>query len=334
MRPMLRPGLAVAWRSPGSLHVGLDDPEPFVVSGLSPACRAALGLMDGSRTVDQVAEQLPSMDPEVLHDLVERLTSAGALLDAGRWPGGRGQPAERRDRLLPDLEATAPADPERWWAALDATHVTVIGASRLGSVLARALSESGIARIEVDDRRPVTASDVCHGGFAATDIGTPRSALFSAHPPQAAARRLPKVERQVAVVTDAVDVGQRAATLAARGTPYLVVSCRERYGVVGPFVDPGAIACHFCVELHRRDADPAWPELWRQRTWSSSPVALSSAVAITAHLAASQVVSWALDEPTQARHGLLEVDERRGTSALRPLRPHPECGCTWRPLAS
>jgi hypothetical protein len=331
---MLRPGLAVAWRSPGTLQLGLDGPEPLVVSGLSPACRAALGMMDGTRTVDQVVDQVHTDDHAAVHELVDRLASAGALLDAGLWPGGRGQPPARRERLLPDLVATAPADPDSWWAALATAHVTVFGASRLGAVVARALSESGIAKVEVHDRRPVTAADVCLGGFASADIGSMRSELLRAHPGPPPPPRRRKVERHLAVVTDAVDIDQRAATLAASGTPYLVTSCQERAGTVGPFVDPGSSACHFCLELHRRDEDPAWPELWRQRTWSASPVTVASTVAVTAHLAASQVVSWVLGEPMSSAVGVLQVDGRRGTSVLRPVSPHPECGCAWRPLAS
>ena len=334
MRPTLRPGLVIAWRSPTALQLGLDDPHPVVLSGLSPAGRSVLDLMDGTRTVDQIASQLPSVDPEQVRDVVSRLDSIGALIDAGLWPGGRGQPARRREQLLPDLLATAPADPDRWWTALATTQVTVVGASRLGGVIARALSESGIGSVSVDDHRLVTADDVSLGGFSTSDIGTSRSDLLRAHPGPPRSGRRRTMLRELKVLTDAVDLDEHATDLTSRGLPYLVVTCLERSGTIGPLVDPGTTACHFCVELHRRDADPAWPDLWRQRTWSPSPVALASTVAVTAHLAAAQVVSWALGEPTPAASGVLTVDGRRGTSIRQPLGPHPECGCTWRPLAS
>jgi hypothetical protein len=333
MRPMLRPGLAVAWRSPGSLHLGVGDPDPVVVSGLSTGARSVLALMDGTRTVAQLVAQATGCHPLEVYELVEHLIAARALIDAGRWPGGMGAPAARRERLLPDLMASAPSDPDRWWDSLSRAHVTVVGASRLGAITARALAESGIGRVSVDDPRTVTLADVALGGFGIDDVGTTRSALLHAHPGPPSPRAKPDAERQLVVLTDAVDVDVRARALTARGAAYLVVSCRERLGWVGPFHEPGRSPCHFCVELHRRDRDPSWPDVWRQRTWDASPVALASVAAITAHAAASHVVAWAVDEAVPSMHGVIEIGGDAGGRTW-PTSPHPECGCTWTSLAS
>ncbi|HUR04826.1 MAG TPA: hypothetical protein VM347_19940 [Nonomuraea sp.] len=47
--------------------------------------------------------------------------------------------------------------------------------------------------------------------------------------------------------------------LTALGIPHLLVSAFEGHGSVGPLVLPGETACLHCLDLTRRDADPAWP---------------------------------------------------------------------------
>lgn len=43
------------------------------------------------------------------------------------------------------------------------------------------------------------------------------------------------------------------------GIPHLLASAFEGHGSVGPLVLPGETACLHCLDLARRDADPAWP---------------------------------------------------------------------------
>jgi hypothetical protein len=312
----------------------VDHPEPVIVTGVSEAGRTALALMDGTITLEQLLEPFELPARHEVRDLLARLAAAGAVIDAGRWPGGRGVPAARRERLMADLTATAPADPDLWWRSLSRTHVTVVGASRLGAITARALAESGFASVTVDDSRPVTSADVVLGGFTPDDVGSSRADLLRSHPGPPAERARPHCDREVAVLTDAVDIDSRAKDLAAIGVPYLVVACRERSGRVGPFVQPGLTACHFCVELHQRDVDPDWPDVWRQRTWDASPVAQSHAAAVTAHTAAAHVVAYALGRPVPSALGVVSIDLDRAASPFRATPPHPECGCTWTPMAS
>lgn len=47
--------------------------------------------------------------------------------------------------------------------------------------------------------------------------------------------------------------------LMAMGIPHLLVSAFEGHGSIGPLVLPGETACLHCLDLTRRDRDPAWP---------------------------------------------------------------------------
>jgi hypothetical protein len=47
--------------------------------------------------------------------------------------------------------------------------------------------------------------------------------------------------------------------LIALGIPHLLVAAFEGHGCVGPLVLPGQTACLHCLDLARRDRDPAWP---------------------------------------------------------------------------
>jgi hypothetical protein len=335
MRPMLRPGLSWAWRSADSLQFGVDDPHPVIVTGLPPQCSAALELMDGANTSDEILESLAATGPiDGIPDLIERLTAVGALVDGGRWPGGASVAAAARDRLLPDLMARAPDDPDHWWTSLARTHVVVVGASRLGAIIACALSSAGIGRVTIEDVRPVNAADVALGGFSRSDVGRRRSDLLATHDDLQAMESTLEPDRQIFVVTDATDIDGRARSLTAQRLPFLVASCRESVGWVGPLVHVGITACHFCVQLHRRDHDPAWPQVWRQRSWDVTPVALASAAAITAHIAASHVVEWSCGESVPSMRGVVEVNSIYGVAGFHPTPPHPECGCVWTSLAA
>jgi bacteriocin biosynthesis cyclodehydratase domain-containing protein len=330
MRPMLRPGLAWAWRSADSLQLGVDGPAAVVLSGLPAQCEGLLELLDGTKNTDQVVAHLAETGPtHGIRDLLTRLWEVGALVDGGRWPGGAAISAASRDHLMADLMASAPKDPDHWWRSLARTEVVVIGASRLGAITACALNASGIGRVRVLDSRPVTSGDVALGGFAQSDVGRRRSDLLVDHPEVPTTVSDVKLDRVVYVVTDAVDLDVHARSLAERGATFLVVTCREGAGRVGPFVHPGETACYLCVQLHRRDHDPAWPQIWRQLRHDSTPVVSATMAAITAYLAAAHVLAWCCDDHVPSMRGVVEVDPRQGCSTFHPTPPHPECGCAW-----
>ena len=55
-----------------------------------------------------------------------------------------------------------------------------------------------------------------------------------------------------------------------RDVPHLPVVLGDTGARIGPFVEPGAGPCLYCLERHRTDADPAWPamaaQLWGRRS--------------------------------------------------------------------
>jgi hypothetical protein len=111
-----------------------------------------------------------------------------------------------------------------------------------------------------------------------------------------------------------------------RDVPHLTIVDDERGVTVGPLVEPGRGPCLRCIELDRRDADPAWPAIAAQLAGRPGPhpgyrsafdAAAMAASAVDDHLrfgrsalAATSLTLVAGAPPSPARH-----------------RPHPECGC-------
>lgn len=339
MRPMLVPGLRWAWRAADTVQFGIDVPRPVVVGGLPPVSRDLLPMLDGVRPENDLLSRLGAHGrtrAEITQAtaVIARLTDLRLVVDGGRWPGGSRLPATTRDRLMPDHRcATAlerfRADPGARWAALGAARVSVSGVSRLGATVGRALASAGVARVELDDSRPVTLADVSSGGFAPADVGMQRSDLLTAHPEWRAGSPSPRIAREVVVVTDAVDSHARCRRLAATDTAHVLVSCRELIGRVGPFVLPGRSPCHFCLELTRRDRDPGWSDIWRQQLAVPTPDADAVLVAITANIAAAHIVEWLSGGRPPSVGGFVDVVAPHGTTHRRTLRQHAECGCAW-----
>lgn len=93
---------------------------------------------------------------------------------------------------------------------------------------------------------------------------------------------------------------------------------------IGPLVEPGAGPCLLCIELHRRDADRAWPAIAAQLLGRTPPA--SAALALEAAALAARTVLDRLDhgpgQPISVR-----IDAATGERQEREWLPHPECGC-------
>jgi len=339
VRPMLCPGLRWAWRSPDTVQFGIDVPQPLIVAGLPSVGRRLLAELDGVRTEQEIVAQLVADGGDATNGadsaaVLAHLADLGVLVDGGHWPGRLPLASGLRERLEPDVRATSAL--ERWrrepaarWDALNRSRVTVAGVSRLGAVLGHSLAAAGVARIELDDSRRVTSADVSLGGFAPSDVGGRRADLLLAHPEWSSGTPSNHVDRQLVVVTDAVETHPRCRSLAADGTAHLVVSCHELIGRVGPLVRPGQSPCQFCLELARRDVDGGWPEVWRQQCSHPTPDADATLIAITAQVAATHVLDWLSGGHPPSIGGFVEVAAPHAATTLRHLAQHPECGCAW-----
>jgi hypothetical protein len=319
---MLRPGLRHAWRTPDTLQVGIDVPEPLIISGLPVLSHALLTRIDGVRNrtdvvTSLVRDGLDTSGGAQSEAVLARLTQLGVVVDGGEWPQQL-TPATVSD---PRTDASRPTHP---WRRLLSTSVTIRGAGRLGGVLARSLVAAGMGAVAVDDERTVTPADLAPGGFTSDDVGHPRRVVATDRRP----RPLSSTQ-QLVVVTDEVDLSAECRRLNQDATPHLVVTCRELIGRVGPFVLPGRTSCLLCLELSRRDRDSHYALVWRQRLRQPQPECEPLLAAVTATIAASHVTTWAAGGTPPSVDAVLDVVAPDARVERRPTGPHPECGCTW-----
>jgi hypothetical protein len=109
-----------------------------------------------------------------------------------------------------------------------------------------------------------------------------------------------------------------------RDIPHLPVVVGERSIVVGPFVEPGAGPCLYCVHLARVDADPAWPAVATQLLGRAAPETGSLAVAEAAVFATRRVLERLDGGGDAATSWRLEA---AGGVSSRAWARHPDCRC-------
>ena len=349
MRPVLKPALRRLWRGDAAIQLGTDPEHGVVLHGVGDAAHAVLALMDGTRDADEIVAAaarrgVPEADVRAFFRL---LASVRALDDAAIAPHGL-SPAER-ERLDPDLAslsllAARPGGGARQLDSRRATRVLVVGAGRVGSVVAALLGAAGLGHVTIRDELVAGLADAVPGGLSPADDGQPR-AIGAVE----AARRAGAASTDGAVrPPDAVDC-QRAdfAVLAldgwlspaplvldlfaGAGLPYVLTGVRETHGVVGPLVVPGRTACPRCIDLHRADRDPGWPvvaaQLSTEARGGSPACDVTLAVAVAA-LTAGQVLAH-LSGSGAARcvDATLELRLPAWRTRRRSWRVHPRCAC-------
>ena len=114
-----------------------------------------------------------------------------------------------------------------------------------------------------------------------------------------------------------------------RDVPHLPVVLTESAAHVGPMVEPGNGPCLLCLELHRRDDDPAWPAIAAQLLGRRAPAPSAVVIADAAALAGRMV----LDRLAGRGGGAISVriDAATGARLERAWGVHPDCGCTGLP---
>jgi hypothetical protein len=341
VRLQIKPGLRQAWRGPGTVQIGLDARRGTVLDGLTAADRALLEALGDGATAgpDDRSRQL-----------VRLLAEAGVLVDrrAGRAALTRLGPA--RQRLEPDAQIWSvvhPGSGDGWelLAARSRRRVDVVGAGRTGSALAATLVAAGVGRVSVEDPLPVGPGDVVPGGAGITDVGRTRelasrqaaeriggpagsvAAVPGEGGPAAPADLVVLVEPAVADVT----VADR---LLAADVAHLSVVIGEAGATVGPLVLPGRGPCLRCLELHRCDRDPGWPQVLAQLLTGRDRAAPeeTACAGLTAALAALQVLALLDGVRAPAALGAtLEIELPDGLVSRREWPAHQACGCHWPP---
>jgi hypothetical protein len=111
-----------------------------------------------------------------------------------------------------------------------------------------------------------------------------------------------------------------------RDIAHLAVVASDAAITVGHVVEPGVTACLHCVDLHRRDADPAWPAIAAQLATLAPPAAhplrTASAVVHSVRVISERLQNGAAET---ARERRIAGDGAEVTE--RVVLPHPECRC-------
>ena len=258
-----------------------------------------LGL-DGLRTVEQVAAELPIPVPDACRLLRAGLTAvavedAAAMPDAWRWADRATRDARRGDHQA--------------------------AASTYGS--------SGAADLAIDRRARVRCWVRGHGLLAdQVRLGLDVAGLPEARSEAAAT---------VLVLADtAHPVGFEDPHTPM---PHLPIGAYGDRAIVGPLVVPGDTSCLQCAYLHTRDADPQWPSLCLQLRRSIHRLTDRPIDRLHALMAATQAAGlircW-IDQPSSHtwRNRAIEIRLPEGARTDHERPPHPLCSCHWSTRAS
>lgn len=342
----LRPGTVVLRRGPGELQYGTDTRWSVILSGLGE--HEATWLLDHHRSARPLLHAPPpryGISPERQQAIVRHLHEA--LLVVG--PPGRDSHAitatARGGADAPTLALLRPDGDGRATLTLRArASVGIEGLGRLGAGVAVVLATAGVGTLLLDDAAPVQATDVGLGGYRARDVGRPRGEsavrLLADLAPEVRCRTVessrwvsphPARPDVVVVVEHRALRPERYGRLTGDGTPHLPVVVREADMVVGPFVRPGRTPCVRCVEGHRADLDPQWPQLADQlRDPQREPLDVeeTTLAAVGAAIAASQVLAHLDGLTPRAATACIEIAVPDAVPRLREVVSHPRCGCS------
>jgi hypothetical protein len=349
MRPVLKPALRRLWRDGSAVQLGADPAHRLVLHGVDQSAASVLALLDGTRSPEEVvaAAECRGLDEGDVRRLLRTLDDAHAIDDAAAAPRGLG-PAERA-RLEPDLATltlltTRPGGGARCLDGRRAANVLVVGAGRVGSLVAALLGAAGVGHVSIRDELMTGPADAVPGGLAPHDDGQPRAVAAMAAAQRAGAASVDGAVRMpdptdcrtadLAVVVTEGWLTPPAALVelfGLVGVPYLLAGVRETYGVVGPLVLPGRTSCPACHDLHRADRDPSWPMVAAQLATETRGVAPSCDVTLAtgvAALAAGQVLAHLIGPGlTRCVDGTLELRLPEWAVRRRAWSPHPACEC-------
>lgn len=338
-RLVLKPGLLVLWRDRRTVQIGVDPRRAVALTGLGRAAVDVLKALDGSRDRAGVLAAVQQEGvPAGTADRVLALLAAGDALDDLPPLPGRTVPASTRRRLGPEMATAALAHRQRDGGAAiisrrHASHVRVHGAGRIGPSVAGLLAASGVGRVTCADPQPTGIADLVPAAPRHGDRGTLREgrAVGEIRRPAPEARtEIGSGRPDLAVVTVPPGPGI-VAGLTEQAIPHLVATAAEAIAVVGPLVVPGRSACLRCIDLTRRDRDPAWPLIAAQASAAepSTPACDAVLAAAAATQAAAQVLAFIDGTETipAAIGGTLELVLPDWRWRRRTWPVHYDCGC-------
>lgn len=336
---MLLPALRRLWRDPNRLQIGTEPGRAVLLEFTEPTCARLLDLLDGSRTEVALVREAARAGIAATDTLavLAALRRAGYVVDAhALHPADAHEPARRRldgEAVALALRARRPGVALR---RRHAAHVLVTGASQLAVPIAAVLGSAGVGHLDPDVGGVATIDDAAPAGLLPADAYRPRGVAAA----DAVRRMAPEADLGPLArgrATFAVLVGDAApATLTAlaysrRRLPHLAVTVRDGTVVVGPLVRPGLSPCLNCLDLHRRDRDPAWPVLAAQLHTGADLAAPLAATTVLAGAAfAAEEVLTHIDGGRPTTLGATVEITGPGLDRRRRWTPHPHCGCQRR----
>ncbi|MGH3545185.1 MAG: TOMM precursor leader peptide-binding protein [Mycobacteriales bacterium] len=343
MRPQLLPSLTQLWRDRETVQLGLDPRRAIVLSGLHSGISRVLAALDGHHTLADVSRIAlrHGVSGQQLGTFLSQLSDANVLLNSDDEALPTALSTSTRRRIQPDLAALALTHHRKAadvFAHRTASTVVIYGDGRIAPVIGALLASSGVGRVHIYGGEKAAATDACVGGLLPSD--DQRSYAIAAH--EAIRRAAPetdtrpphpsKVPEFVVLARGSTCGQQQLSRHAHQGAPHLPVLLRDGTAIVGPLVIPGQTACLHCLDLHRRDRDPAWPALVSQlATYPRRPEASHTALATAAAaLAAAQVLAFLDGETASTIGAALELGGLGSSVRRRSWNPHPECNCIGR----
>jgi len=322
-RPTLLPGLRRLWRGRHALQLGVDPARAVVLELPDPAAARLLDLLDGTRSERAVLAaaggyRIAEADARALLDA---LRTAGLVVGAqALLPHTLPEPARRRlatEAAALALRGTgAPDTPAQILRRRAAARVVIAGQGRLAVPVAVALAQAGVGHIA-----PAAGSGAADEIVAAVGRAAPGT------------RTMPVRRRETSFVVQVGATGPAnlvAASYAQHRLAHLALAVRDGVAVVGPLVPPAGGPCLQCLDLHRKDRDPDWPELAGQLAGTTSDPCAVATILSAAGLAAGEVLGW-LDGDTPATIGASIEIATPGQLRRRSWPPHPHCDCYRRP---
>lgn len=250
-----------------------------------------------------VLESVSIGHERMLHGLSMGLTPEGLVLLGTESGLTVGQVEAFRRRIQPAL--LAPRERPR-------ARVAITGSGPTVDRLALRLAEAGLEPLR--------------SGRPAESVGAPRKRQgaegSSTPPPQFA----------VVVAHFVIDPEVRGAWL-RRDVPHLPIVYGDTSVRVGPMIEPGFGPCLYCLELHHRDSDSAWPVLAAQLLGSRSEAEAPFLASEAATLATRIILSRHSGKPDAfAISFTLDAESGRPTRRRHPR--HPDCACAGIPQFS
>lgn len=333
----LRDGLAVLWREPGASQVGVDARFRAVLEDLTEGEQHLLDRLRSAPSVPDLVRAGRSLgvSPERVRALLARLEHAGVLAPDDRPPLQR--PGVRPTVSSADAAYWArvreDADGAAVLAARAGATVAVLGACRLGILVATGAAAAGVGTVLVADQALVTPLDVGPGAYDAADVGRRRGDaaldVLRATAPHVRVTGPPRTAPDVAVLVEhGVASPVRSRPLVREDLVHLSVVVGEVDVTIGPLVVPGEGPCLRCLDLTRCDEDPRWPAVATQVA-ADPPAGVESSLApLAAALAVGQVLAHLDGREVVARSATLDLDAVSPLPRRTPRAVHPQCGCT------